>query len=75
MSLDLKEFRTKITVEADAVISSMAESSGLEKQEIARNILHDFAIKKINEFRLLDRHLEREGLSALTAARQGKRGQ
>lgn len=71
MSLPLKEFRGKITVEADAVISTLAEREGQEKQEIVRDILHQWALEKINEARLIGQYLEREGLEGILKERRG----
>ncbi len=71
MSLPLKEFRGKITAEADAVISTLAEREGQEKQEIVREILHRWALEKINEARLINVYLEREGLEGILRERRG----
>lgn len=71
MSLPLKDFRGKITIETDAVISTMAQRSGLEKQEIVRDVLHAWALEKINEARLIGKNLEREGLEGVLAERRG----
>lgn len=71
MSLPLKEFRGKITPEADAVIAMQAEAIGQEKQEIVREVLHRWALEKINEARLINVYLEREGLEGILRERRG----
>lgn len=71
MSLPLKEFRGKITAEADAVIATVAEREGQEKQEIVREVLHQWALEKINEARLINQYLEREGLEGILRERRG----
>ena len=71
MSLPLKEFRGKITPEADAVIPMQAEAEGQEKQEIVREVLHRWALEKINEARLINVYLEREGLEGILRERRG----
>ncbi len=71
MSLPLKEFRGKITIEADAVISTLAEREGQEKQEIVRDIRHRWALEIMNEARLIGEYLVREGLEGILKERRG----
>lgn len=71
MSLPLKDFRGKITIETDAVVDTLAQRSGLEKQEIVRDVLHAWALEKINEARLIGKNLEREGLEGVLVERRG----
>jgi hypothetical protein len=74
MSLDLKDFRGKITVETDAALEAMNCVTGKEKSEIVREILHKWATDKINEARLLDSALVGQGLSGIGRAPQGSAG-
>lgn len=71
MSLELKDFRGKITVEADAALEAMNLVSGKEKSEIVREILHKWAMDKINEARLLDSALIGQGLSGIAKSHRG----
>lgn len=53
MALELKDFRGKITVETDAALEAESRFSGRDRADIAREILHAWATKKIHEARLL----------------------
>ncbi len=64
MSLELKDFRGKITTETDCVLEAMNRATGRDRSEIVREILHNYALQKINEYSLLGDLLAREGLSA-----------
>ncbi len=61
MSAELKDFRCKITVEADCVIEAEARSTGRDKAEIAREWLHEKAKERIHAAKLLDNLLRAEG--------------
>lgn len=71
MAAELKDFRCKITLEADCVLEAEAQSTGKERQEIVREILHAWAEERIHGASLLDRLLRREGLPGVS---QGVRG-
>lgn len=62
MSLELKDFRGKITGEADCVIEAMNRATGKDKSEIVREVLHAWAESKIEEARILGRLLSSEGM-------------
>jgi hypothetical protein len=68
MSLDLKDARIKITAETDCVLEAIHKVTGADRSEIARDVLHKWAMEKIHESSVLDGLLEREGL---TGAGQG----
>lgn len=54
MSLDLEDLkRLKITAETRAWLEAAARSSGRTKQEVARDALHQIAVEKIHEARML----------------------
>ena len=78
MSLDLKDFRGKITTEADCVLEAQARVTGKDRQEIAREVLHAWALRQIDEATVLARLLRAEGVSAasegLVGESQGMRG-
>lgn len=71
MSLELKDFRGKITGEADCVIEAINRATGKDKSEIVREVLHEWALDKIQETTILTRLLASEGM---TAASQGIAG-
>lgn len=71
MSAELRDFRGKITVEADLALESMAQAFKRDKSDIAREILHNWALKKIMEANVLARRLRAEGLDGEDERRSG----
>lgn len=53
MSAELKDFRGKITRETDVALEAEARVSGRDRADIAREILHSWAAKKIHEASVL----------------------
>lgn len=75
MSAELKDFRGKITIEADCVIESEARSTGRDKAEIVREWLHAEALRRIHASRLLDNLLWAEGEPGIAEGSSGKMGE
>lgn len=69
---DLRDMRIKVTAETAAVIDATAAAAGVDKSEIARDVLHKWAQEEIRRHKLLRKHLEREGLEAPLGGRNGK---
>jgi hypothetical protein len=63
MAAPLKDFRGKITAEADCVLEAMNRVSGKDRSEIVRDILHDWALSKIDEHKVMGKLLRAEGLA------------
>lgn len=63
MSLPLKDFRGKITAETDCVLEAINRVSGKDRSEIVRDILHEWALGKIDEHSVLSKLMQAEGLS------------
>lgn len=74
MSLELKDFRGKITLEADAVLEAMNRRTGRDKSEIVRDILHSWAVEQIDVARIADEILRREGAGGIVRELQGTSG-
>jgi hypothetical protein len=72
MGVELKDFRGRITPEADCVLEAESRSTGRDKQEIVREILSDWATQRIHGASLLDRFLRAEGLGGITEVASGK---
>lgn len=69
MSIELKDFRGKITPETDAVLEAINRTTGKDKSEIAREILHKWASEQIDVASVLDTLLRREGISGIGGGR------
>jgi hypothetical protein len=62
MAAELRDFRGKITVEADVALESVAQAFKRDKSDVAREVLHNWALRKIMEANVLARRLKSEGL-------------
>lgn len=69
--MDLRDLRAKISVETDAALDAMSRSSGQDRSEIVRKILHEWALHRIDEATLLLRRLEAEGFPAPHSGARG----
>lgn len=72
MSLELKDFRGRITLEADCALDAEARITGRERQEIVREILHEWAVRKIETASVLHRLLLVEGLEGISGVGTGR---
>lgn len=78
MALELKDFRGKISPETDCVLEALARVTGEDRQAIARDVLHRWALEQIRIHSVLGRLMHAEGLSGesqgLPRASKGTRG-
>lgn len=74
MSLDLKDFRARITLEADCVLEAISRTSGRERQEIAREVLHKWAVEQIHAASVMDKLLRAEGAEGIGGGMRGHAG-
>lgn len=74
MSLELKDFRARITQEADCVLEALSRTSGRERQEIAREVLHKWAMEQIHAASVLDKLLRAEGMEGIAGGMRGHAG-
>jgi hypothetical protein len=78
MSLDLKDLRAKITVEADCAIEAVSRVRGVERSEIVREVMHRWALEQIETCKVMHRLMRSEGAVRASAggpaAGQGKAG-
>lgn len=75
MCAELKDFRGKITIEADCVLEAESRVMGKERQEIVRDILHEWALQRIEGAKVLHRLLLAEGVSGIAGGVAGSRGE
>ena len=73
MSAELKDFRGKITAETDCVLEAEARSSGKERQEVVREILHTWALQRIHSATVMHNLLRAEGLPGIGEGVSGNR--
>lgn len=75
MSAELKDFRGKITCETDAVLEAMNRATGRDKSEIAREVLHKWAMEQVHTATLIERLMKAEGCAGESGgARAASRG-
>lgn len=78
VSIELKDFRGKITVETACWLEAEARATGKQQQEIAREILHEWAAKRLHAATVAQGLMQVEGVDAasegLAMARQGRAG-
>ncbi len=72
MSADLKDFRGKVTVETFCQLEAEHRVSGKDKSDIAREVLHEWAMKKLNVAKIADALLRSEGEPGITEGIAGK---
>lgn len=63
MSAELKDFRGKITAETDVVLEAINRTSGKDRSEIVRDVLHSWALQKIDEHSILAKLMHSEGIA------------
>lgn len=74
MSLELIDFRTKITAETAAALEMENLITGRDKTEIVRGILSTWAMEQFTRARILNDAMKDQGLPGIDAACYGKSG-
>jgi len=67
---ELKDLRAKITLETVAALKAEAKRAGKDQGEVVREILHEWALRQIDAAKLLNAHLESEGLPGIVRERR-----
>lgn len=73
MSVELKDFRGKITPEIDVALEAEARVSGRDRADIAREILHAWAVKKLHEASVLSGLALAQGIAGSNSGTRGRR--
>lgn len=68
---DLRDLRARVTVEADAALDAEARASGRDRSEIVREVLHQWAMSRIEMATVLLRRLDTEGIGGQVGGAQG----
>ncbi len=71
MAQELRDLRAKVSVETDCALDAVSRVSGMDRSEIVRDVMHRWALQKIEEASVLTRRLRAEGV---TAASEGAPG-
>lgn len=62
MSIPLIDLRCKVTPEVDALLETLHRTSGKDKSEIARDVLHKWAVIEIRASMMLHSELKSKGV-------------
>lgn len=62
MSIPLVDLRIKITPEVAALLEVLHNSTGSDKSELARDVLHKWAVKEIRASMMLHAELKVKGI-------------
>ena len=62
--MDLRDFRTKITVETDQVLEGISRATGKDKSLIAREWMAERAIEELHKATMVLRLANRKGTDA-----------
>ncbi len=73
MSIPLKDFRGKITIETHVALEAESRMSGRDRADIAREILHAWAAKKLHAASVLSDLALAEGISGSEREPRGGR--
>lgn len=63
MSVELLDLRAKISPEADCALAALSRSSGIDRSEIVRAILHRWALKQIRAATVLALQMKAKGIT------------
>jgi hypothetical protein len=72
MSLELVDFRTKISHETDAVLDMLQRTTGRDRSELAREVLHEWAMAKVHEANVLANLFAAKGLKGIAGGTSGQ---
>lgn len=72
MAAELKDFRGKLTEETYLALEAEAIAFDRDKADILREIMHAWALKKINEATVLARLMRDQGISGADERSPGK---
>lgn len=74
MSLDLHDLRCKVTPETFCAIAAYARAHDVDKAEVARDVLHRWALRQIQGATMLTSCLRAKGMTGAAAGISGQSG-
>ncbi len=72
MAADLIDLRAKVSAETNAVLEALSRAGGKDKSEIVREVLHLWALSKVDEANLIHRFMVAQGVSGSHQGGLGK---
>ena len=66
VDMPLIDLSAAVTAEADVVLEAVHRSTGKNKSDVVRDVLHRWALQEIHASSVLQSILQREGLSGAT---------
>ena len=72
MAADLIDLRAKVSAETNAVLEALSRAGGKDKSEIVREVLHLWALAKVDEATLIHRFMVGQGLPGIQQGGSGK---
>ena len=73
MSIELTDFRGKITPETHAALEAVSRATGKDRSEIVREHMHVWAMEQIHGASLLHSLLKAQGLAGIDGGVSGNR--
>lgn len=73
MSIELIDFRGKITPEAHAALEAVSRTTGKDRSEIVRDLVHAWAMEQIHSATVLQGLLKAQGLTGIDGGVSGNR--
>jgi hypothetical protein len=71
MADELRDLRAKISIQTDAALDAHSRVTGRDRSEIAREILHRWALERVEISTLLNSRLRAEGVDAADEGASG----
>lgn len=73
MGVELKDFRGRLTPEAWCALEAEARATGSDQQQLVRDILHDWAMRRIHAASVMAKLLQAEGVAGEAEGSCGNR--
>jgi hypothetical protein len=71
VSVELIDLRAKISPEGDCALTAYARAHGLDKAEVAREVIHAWALKQMRNATILALQMKAKGISGGNAGASG----
>jgi len=75
MSAELQDYRGRITAETHCALEAEACATGRDRQEIVREILHEWSMRRIHAASVMHSMLRAQGLAGIDGGARGNPGE